>query len=151
MTCPNNITFSYNASLSLNYLSWSMVPLITKIAHPSSEIFSFPITFFFFFSSLSLWPHLWHMEVPRLGVELELQLPPYTAAPATWDLSCICKLCHSFWQCQILNTLSGQGWNPSTHRHHVGFLTLLSHKGKSRITFPITCHGSQLYIHSIIS
>ena len=27
-----------------------------------------------------LWPHLWHMEVPRLGVELELQLLTYTAA-----------------------------------------------------------------------
>ena len=26
-----------------------------------------------------------HMEVPRLGVELELQLPAYTTATATWD------------------------------------------------------------------
>ena len=23
-----------------------------------------------------LWPHLWHMEIPRLGVESELQLRP---------------------------------------------------------------------------
>ena len=28
----------------------------------------------FFFSLLLLWPHLWHMEVPRLGVKSELQL-----------------------------------------------------------------------------
>ena len=34
--------------------------------------------FFFFF----LRPHLQHMEVPRLGVELELQLPAYPAATA---------------------------------------------------------------------
>ena len=27
------------------------------------------------------------MEVPRLGVKSELQLPAYTAATATWDLS----------------------------------------------------------------
>ena len=27
--------------------------------------------------------HLWHMEVPRLGIELELQLPAYTTATAT--------------------------------------------------------------------
>ena len=27
-----------------------------------------------------------HMEVPRLGVELELQLPDYATATATWDL-----------------------------------------------------------------
>ena len=29
-----------------------------------------------------LGPHLRHMEVPRLGVELELQLPAYTTATA---------------------------------------------------------------------
>ena len=39
------------------------------------------ITFFFFF----LGPLLQHIEVPRLGVELELQLPAYTIATATQD------------------------------------------------------------------
>ena len=38
--------------------------------------------FFFFY-----WPHPWHMEVPRLGVELELQLPTYATATAMQDLS----------------------------------------------------------------
>ena len=37
-------------------------------------------------------------EVPRLGVESELQLPAYTTATATQDLSCICDLHHSSWQ-----------------------------------------------------
>ena len=46
------------------------------------------------------------MEVPRLGVELELQLPAYTTATATQDPSCICDLYHSSWQRQILNSLS---------------------------------------------
>ena len=31
--------------------------------------------------------HLWHMEAPKLGVKLELQLPVYAIAIATWDLS----------------------------------------------------------------
>ena len=35
------------------------------------------------------------MEVPRLGVELELQLLAYTTAIATPDLSTICDLHHS--------------------------------------------------------
>ena len=48
------------------------------------------------------WPHLQHMEVPRLGVETDLKLPPYTTDIATWDPSCI-------WQCQILNSLSEPG------------------------------------------
>ena len=43
---------------------------------------------FFFFLGL----HKWHMEVPRLGVKSELQLPAYTTATATLDLSCIWDL-----------------------------------------------------------
>ena len=59
--------------------------------------FSFLFLFFFF------WPHLQHMEVPRLGVELELQPPAYTTGTATQDLSHVCDLHHSSWQHQILN------------------------------------------------
>ena len=39
--------------------------------------------------------HLEHTKVPRLGVELELQLPAYTTAMVTPDLSCTCDLCCS--------------------------------------------------------
>ena len=46
-----------------------------------------------------------HMEVPRLGAELELQLPAYSTTTAMPDRSCICDLRHSSWQCQILNPL----------------------------------------------
>ena len=34
-----------------------------------------------------LGPHLQHMDVPRLMAESELQLPAYTTATATLDLS----------------------------------------------------------------
>ena len=46
------------------------------------------------------------MEVPRLGAELELQLPAYTTAAAAQDPSCICDLHHNSWQRGILNPLS---------------------------------------------
>ena len=48
------------------------------------------------------------MEVPRLGVKLELQLLAYGTATATamQDLSCVCDLHYSSWQ-RILNPLSG--------------------------------------------
>ena len=46
------------------------------------------------------------MVVPRLGVELELQLPAYTTTTATWDLNCICDLHHSSQQHWILNPLT---------------------------------------------
>ena len=42
---------------------------------------------------------------PRLGVELELQLLAYTIAIATPGPSCICNLCYSLQQRQILNPL----------------------------------------------
>jgi len=46
------------------------------------------------------------MEVPRLGVESELQLPAYTTATAMGELSRICDLHHSSQQHRILNPLS---------------------------------------------
>ena len=49
-----------------------------------------------------------NMEVPRLGVELELLLLTCAtaAATATQDLSRVCDLRHSSWQRWILNPLS---------------------------------------------
>ena len=47
---------------------------------------------FCFFVFVFLGPNLWHMEVPRLGVKLELPLPVYATARATPNLGCICDL-----------------------------------------------------------
>ena len=46
------------------------------------------------------------MEVPRLGVKLELQLLAYNVATAMRDMSGVCDLHHSSRQCQVLNLLS---------------------------------------------
>jgi len=53
------------------------------------------------------------MEVPMLGVKLELQLLAYATARATQDLSHVCDLLYSSWQLQILNPLSHNG-NPKS-------------------------------------
>ena len=55
---------------------------------------------FFFFCFLG------HMEVPRLGIESELQLLAYATATATPAPSCICDLHQSSWEYWILNPLS---------------------------------------------
>ena len=60
---------------------------------------------FCFVSSL-LGPHPWHVEFPRLEVDLELQLLVYTTATAMQDLSCVCNLRPSSRQYQISNPLS---------------------------------------------
>ena len=57
----------------------------------------------FIFYLFILGPHLWHMEVPRQGVQSELQLLAYATATATSDLSQVCDLQHSSRQHQILN------------------------------------------------
>ena len=40
---------------------------------------------------------MWHMEVPRLGVESELELPAYATAIAVWNPSHVCDLLHRSW------------------------------------------------------
>ena len=57
----------------------------------------------FFGGGRGLYPQ--HMEVPRLGVQSEIQLLSTATATATTmqDLSHICALHHSSQQCQILN------------------------------------------------
>ena len=62
------------------------------------------IILFLFFCFLGPDPR--HVEVPRLGSELELQLLAYTIATAAWDPSHVCDLHNSSQQCQILNPLS---------------------------------------------
>jgi len=73
------------------------------------------------------------MEVPRLGVESELQLPAYTTAMATQGPSRICDLHHSSWQCQILNPLSEARDQTSILMDTSRVLNLLSHNGNSLI------------------
>ena len=95
----------------------------------------------FFFFPLLLGLHLWHMEVPRLEGELELQLPAYATATATPDLSCICDLHHSSQQHRVPNPLSEwPGIEPTSSWILVGFVTAELQwelQGWNRIFLPI--------------
>ena len=62
--------------------------------------------FSFLFFSLLFRAALTHMEVPGLGVKLEMQLLAYTAAIATQDPRHTCDPHRSSWQLRVLNTLS---------------------------------------------
>ena len=66
--------------------------------------FYFGLFLFLFFCFLGPCP--WHMEVPTLGVELELHLLAYNKATAMRALSCVYNLHHSSQQSQILNLVS---------------------------------------------
>ena len=65
-------------------------------------LWGFGVFFVFVFVFCFLGPCAWHTEVPRLGAEMELQLPG-----SGWqDPSCVCNLHHSSQQRRILNSLS---------------------------------------------
>ena len=93
--------------------------LIEIVLNMQVALGSMAILFYFFALILFLFwflgPHLRHMEVPKLGVQSELQLP---AVP---DSSCICDLQHSSLPRQILNPLSRAGIKPTTSWFLVGF------------------------------
>ena len=80
--------------------------------------------FFFFFVFLG--PHPRHMEIPRLGVTLELQLPAYTTATSTPDLRHVCDLHHSSRQRWILNPLSKARIEPASSWIPVTFVSAKS-------------------------
>jgi len=64
-----------------------LIPLVLLLFLAAGKFatapFHFSVFFFFFPCFLGLHPR--HMEVPRLGVKLELQLLAYTTATVTWD------------------------------------------------------------------
>ena len=73
------------------------------------------------------------MEVSRLRVKLELQLPAYTTATAMQDLSHICDLHHSSRQRQILNPVIEDRDQTQVLMDTGGVLNLLNHEGNSLI------------------
>ena len=63
-----------------------MLHLLVMSNPPACDLVSNHPTFFF------LGLHPLHMEVPRLGVELELELPAYAIATTMPDPSWVCGL-----------------------------------------------------------
>ena len=90
---------------------------------------------FKFFIVCFLGPQVRHVEVPRLGVELELKLPAYNTATATQDPSGFCDLCCSSWQPWILNPLSKARDRIRILKGISQVLNLLSYKGNSFCPF----------------
>ena len=91
--------------------------------------FKFVFIDFFFF----LGPHLWPMEVSRLGVESEVQLLAYTTATATLDQATsatstkVCSIVGS-----LLSPLSGARDRTFFLMETSQVLNALSHNGNSK-------------------
>ena len=85
--------------------------------------------FIYLFIYLFLGPHLWHVEVPRLGVKLELQLQAYTIV--TPDPSHICDLHHSCGITRSLTHWARPGIKPASSQRQRKALNPLSHNSNS--------------------
>ena len=116
---PHNPLHSFLSSIQASFFSFFTSPLL---------IISFCVCMYVF--SLSIL-HLQHMEVPRLEVQSEVQLPAYITATATPNLSHICALHHSSRQCQILNLLSKAKDQTHILMDISQVHNLLSHRGNS--------------------
>ena len=96
------------AAAPIRPLAWEL-PYATSVGKKTNKRVQYIHTNCFFcwvFVFCFLGLPLQHVEVPRLGIESELQLLTYPVATATLDLRHICNLHHSSRQCQILNPLS---------------------------------------------
>ena len=108
MPHDNKVLMGLNVCLHVSLFCNSTVEEKEPVLSGILVMTGLPLFFFFFFFFLPfgfLRLHLRHMEVPRLGVESELQPLAYTTATAMPDPSCVLRL-HSLWQYQILNPLS---------------------------------------------
>ena len=108
------------------------------------------ILFYFILSFCVLGPHPQHIEVPRPGVQSELQLPTYTTATATRDMKWLSQLHHSSQQCRILNPLSKARDRTLVHMDASWVHQLLSHSGNSPPLFQI-CLNLHFCIKKIMS
>ena len=92
----------------------------------------FIIVFIYLFIYLFLGTHPWHVEDPRLHVELELLLPAYATAIATQDPSRICTYTAAHGNTRSLTHWARPGIAPS---YTSQVLKPLSHNRDSQSLF----------------
>ena len=128
-------TFAYEPSV---FLPWPQS--FSSFQSPCWPLsgWDLPIILFYFFLFRA---EPGHMEVPRQGVKLELQLPAYTTATATPNLRLVCTLHHSSQQCWIPNPLSRA-------RDRTAFLWMLFSSIAAEPQWEVPCHSlSLLHAH----
>ena len=86
--------------------------------------------YIFFSNILFLWPHLCHMEVPRLGVESELQLQPTLQPWQHWIQAASVTYATACSNTRSLTHWVRPGIKPASSQRHL-VLNLLNHNGNS--------------------
>ena len=92
---------------------------------------------FLSFSFLFFCGHAYDIRSSQAKGRIRAAAGVYTTAMATLDLSHICNLCCSLWQCWILNSQSQAGDRSHILMETSQVLNLLSHNGNSECGFSI--------------
>ena len=106
-------------------LFWLVLDCHSRFCHrythqqAGQSCFLFLCLFVFVFLGL----HPWHVDAPKLGVELELQLPAYTTVTATRDPSHLWDPHHRPGQHRILTHWARFGIEPATSLLLVRFIS----------------------------
>ena len=91
--------------------------------------FKFPGTSQLLFQFFFLWLHLWHMDVPRLVVESELQMLAYTTATTTRIQAASETYTTACGNARALTHWARPGIEPASSQRQSWVLNLLSHDG----------------------
>ena len=138
------------------YIVLTLLPTISSF-YSTMDRFCSPQEFYVFiylFIFCFFGPHPLHMEGPRLGVTSELQLPVYTTATATQDLSHICNLYHSSGIAGSLTRWARPGIEPLSSWMLVRFINSWAMMGTPmRVWEKLFFHinSKTLFFHSIIA
>ena len=129
------------------------VPILRPWMQPKKSQLSLVCSFFVF-----LGPQSQNMEIPRRGVESELQLLAYTTATAMPDPSHICNLPHSSWL-RYLTHWMRPGIEPESAWTLVGFINHWAMMETPPCVFlcilyvmwkcPVSCLAPQRVLHTI--
>ena len=115
--CPIGKLYCFSTNKSVHFLQFFLCIQLLLL---------FIFIFIFF-----LGPYLGHMEVPRLGVESELQLQVYATATALPALRPFCDLHCSLQQCWVLTRLIKDRNGTTSSQTICWVLNPLSHNGNS--------------------
>ena len=119
----------FNTSITFQTIMSFFFSLLLRVLAGGACVPFFFVVCFFVFYFFFLGPHLWHMDVPRLRVELELQLLAYTTAVP--DPNHIFNLGCSLWQGRMLHPMSKARDQTCILMDTSGVLSLLSQNGNS--------------------
>ena len=127
-------------------VDWTCIPMLQKCCWLTVPQWEFHSHIYIYVEFIDLYicvyiylfilgPHLWHMEVPRLGVKSEQWLPAYTTARATPHSSYIYDLHLTLQQRWILNPLREARDQTHILMDSSQVLNWLSHSGNSAVAY----------------